>query len=366
LRHELPCLPQGANHGAANRFACEPNVSFPEQGKQLLELENDSFQFLSTEVSAMRLLVVLGLGVSLGLLAGPTSSGQEGGQKTKAIRGLGPVGPIKKLYTDFKFTEGAAADKEGNVYFNDIPNSTTYKVDLEGKRSVFRTETNRANGQKVNSQGEVVACEMGSGRVVAVSPDGKKVRVLASKYNGKRFNAPNDVVLDRQDNAYFTDPTFGAPTPLPQGKAAVYFIPTKGEVTRLLDALPNPNGIILSPDGKTLYVIPSGQPEMMAYPVEAPGKIGKGRVFCKLKQAPNSKFVGGDGCTIDVKGNLYITSALGLQVFDAEGQLLGILEFPETPANVCFGGADGKTLFVTARTSLYTAPMEVQGFNPLR
>ena len=129
----------------------------------------------------------------------------------------------------------------------------------------------------------------------------------------------------------------------------------------MIDNLPNPNGILLSPDHKTLYVIPSGQAEMMAYPVESPGKIGKGKVFCTLNQPKGVKNTGGDGAAVDAKGNLYITSRLGLQVFDSAGKYLGLIKLPEGPSNCKFGGKDYKTLFVTARTSLYTIPMEVAG-----
>jgi gluconolactonase len=282
------------------------------------------------------------------------------GEAPRPIPGIGPAGEIVKLHTNFKFTEGPAADRDGNVYFSDIPNERIHKVDAKGKLSVFREKSNRANGLMVNARGEIVACEM-AGQVVAYSPDGKERRVLADKYEGKRFNAPNDLVIDRQGGVYFTDPMFGAPTPLPQGKTAVYYIAPGGEVSRLIDDLPNPNGVLLSPDEKTLYVIPSGQAEMMAYPIESPGKIGKGKVFCKLKQKEEGGKSGGDGLTIDTKGNLYITSGLGLQVFNPSGDLLGIITLPEQPANVDFGGPEMKTLYVTARTSLYTIPMEATG-----
>jgi gluconolactonase len=211
-----------------------------------------------------------------------------------------------------------------------------------------------------NTKGELVACER-DGQIAAISADGKQRRVVAGEYMGKRFNAPNDLVVDRSGGVYFTDPSFRAPMPLPQGKTAVYYVTAKGEVTRLIDDLPNPNGVILSPDEKTLYVIPSGQAEMMAYPVTGAGKIGKGEVFCTLKQSEGKKGTGGDGLTIDIKGNLYITSQLGLQVFSPAGKALGIIAFPEQPANVTFGGKDVKTLFVTAQTSVYTVQMEATG-----
>lgn len=282
-------------------------------------------------------------------------------EEPTGIKGIGPTGKVVKLHSDFKFTEGPAADKEGNLFFSDVRDSKTYKIDRDGKLSVFREKTNSGNGMMFNAKGELVCCEMEAGRIVAVSPDGKEVRVLAEKFEGKRFNAPNDLVIDQDGGIYFTDPGFRAPEPLPQGKTCVYYLSPKGEVTRLIDDLPNPNGIILSPDEKTLYVIPSGQAEMMAYPVTSPGKLGKGSVFCTLKQRMEGGRSGGDGLTIDTKGNLYITSQLGIQVFNPKGELLGILEFPEQPANCTFGGKEMKTLFVTARTSVYAAPMEAVG-----
>ncbi len=309
-------------------------------------------------MSARKPLAMFVLALSLAVLSIHLLPAAD--ERPMRIEGIGPAGPITKLHTGFKFTEGPAADRNGNVYFSDIPNERIHKVDAEGKLSVFREKSNRANGLMLNAKGEIVACE-GAGQVVAYSPDGKSRRVLADSYDGKRFNAPNDLVIDRQGGVYFTDPWFGPRQPLPQGKTAVYYIAADGKVSRLIDDLPNPNGALLSPDEKTLYVIPSGQAEMMAYPVEAPGKIGKGRVFCTLKQRREGGKSGGDGLTVDEKGNLYITSELGLQVFAPDGKLLGIIALPEVPANVEFGGKDLKTLYVTARTSLYTIPMEVKG-----
>jgi gluconolactonase len=283
-----------------------------------------------------------------------------GAPDNKPIPGVGPTGPAVKLFTGFKFTEGPTADIRGNVYFSDIPAGTIYKVSTDGGKSVFTDKSRHSNGLMFNAKGELVACEM-DGQIAAWDVSSGSRRIVADKYDGNRFNAPNDLVIDRQDGIYFTDPAFSAPKPLPQGKTAVYYIDPRGKVTRLLDDLPNPNGVILSPDEKTLYVIPSGQAEMMSYPVEAPGKIGKGSVFCTLKQPEGKKGTGGDGLTVDAKGNLYITSQLGLQVYDPAGKLLGILRLPEVPANVDFGGPEFRTLYVTARTSLYTLPMEVRG-----
>src|SRR5436190_5369049 len=134
-----------------------------------------------------------------------------------------------------------------------------------------------------NAKGELVACEM-EGAIVAWDVAKTSRRVITAEYKGKRYNAPNDLVVDKSGGVYFTDPSFRAPKPLPQEKTAVYYVSAKGNVTRLLDDLPNPNGVRLSPDEKTLYVIPSGQADMMSYPVEAPGRIGAGKVYCTLKQ----------------------------------------------------------------------------------
>jgi gluconolactonase len=276
------------------------------------------------------------------------------------IPGIGPAGEVKKVHGGFQFTEGPTADREGNLFFSDVQGDKLYKVDAKGDLSTLLDPSHHTNGLMVNGAGKVVACEM-DGRLIEVDPKTKEVKSLADGYEGKRFNAPNDLVIDKAGGIYFTDPHFRAPMPLPQEVRAFYYRAPDGKVTRLGVVDSAPNGIILSPDEKTLYVIPSMQAEMLAYPVEAPGKIGKQRVFCSLKQASGKTNGGGDGLAIDVKGNLYITSALGVQVFSSEGSLLGILEFPEQPANCDFGGKDNKTLYATARTSLYAVPLEVAG-----
>src|SRR5581483_5926346 len=180
----------------------------------------------------------------------------------------------------------------------DIPAESIYRVGTDGSKSVFTASSHHANGLMFNGKGELVACEM-DGQLAAWDVAARSRRVIADGYEGKRFNAPNDLVIDRQDGVYFTDPEFRAPKPLPQGKTAVYYSDAQGKVTRLIDNLPNPNGVRLSPDERTLYVIPSGQAEMMAYPVEAPGRIGQGKVFCTLKQAEGQKNGGGDGVAMD-------------------------------------------------------------------
>ncbi len=275
------------------------------------------------------------------------------------IEGIGPAGKVEKLEGTYEFTEGPVWLND-SLYFTDIPKERIYRLAEDGNVSVFREKSGHANGLFAHASGEIYACQM-DGRLAAISANGKDERVLVDKYKDQRFNAPNDLVIDRGGGVYFTDPAFRAPKPLPQLKTCVYYYSPDGNVARLIEDLPNPNGVILSPDERTLYVIPSGQSEMMAYDVESPGKISGARKFCTLEQPPNSPPSGGDGLTVDTKGNLYITSKLGLQVYSPEGKMLGVIETPEQPANVTFGGKDLKTLYVTARKSVYAIPMHAQG-----
>jgi gluconolactonase len=270
-----------------------------------------------------------------------------------------PVGEIQKVQTGFSFTEGPAPDGDGNLYFTDIPKNRIHRLSPSGELSVFLEESQRCNGLMVDGRGRLIACQGGAGRVIAIDLKTKEITVLADKYNGKRFLAPNDLTLDRQGGIYFTDPRFGAGANA-QETEAVYYISPSGEVTRLIDDLKQPNGIHLAPDEKTLYVLPTGTVGLFAYPVEAPGKLGKPRKFDVVSS-------GGDGMAVDTAGNLYLTqmSLSGVLVVSPEGKRLGLIKTPEIPANCVFGGADFKTLYVTARSSLYAIPMPVKGYHYL-
>lgn len=281
--------------------------------------------------------------------------------RVQAADPIEPTGPVKLVQGGFAFTEGPAWDHESGVlYFSDIPNNSIHRLADDGKIEVFTDQSNHSNGLVVAADGRLLACQM-DGQVVAYYPATSKVTVLAKQFNGKRFNAPNDLVVDAEGGIYFTDPLFRAPTPLPQDVQAVYYIAKGGIVSRVTEGLAAPNGIGLSPDGKSLYVIPSQQAEMLVYNVDGPGKLSNGRTFCRLAQPEGMDASGGDGMAMDVEGNLYITSNLGIQIFDPQGEPRGLVKFPEQPANVTFGGAGRKTMYVTARTGLYSVEMPQAG-----
>lgn len=280
------------------------------------------------------------------------------------IPGIGPTGATGIIAAGFQFLEGPAFDGQRYLYFSDIPANRIYRWDAVSKvptaPEVFLEPAGTCNGLMLDGAGRLIACSM-EGKLIAIDIATKKVTPLAAEFKSARFNACNDLVVDRSGGVYFTDPRFRAPEPWPQVKEAVYYRSATGETKRIGDDFAAPNGVILSPDETRLYVIPSMDSTMVVFDVDSPGVVSNRRAFCKLEQPAGQKDKGGDGLTIDTDGNLYITSALGLQVFDATGLALGTIAVPEQPANVTFGGIGNSTLYVTARTGLYSIPTSAKG-----
>ncbi len=269
------------------------------------------------------------------------------------------TGEVTKVHGGFQFTEGPAYDGGKWLYFTDIPAQRIHRTD--GKvLEVFEERSGMANGLMFDGKGRLLVCRM-AGQLAAVDPVSRKSTVLADRFAGMRFNAPNDLVIDRGGGVYFTDPRFHAPTPLPQGVEAFYYRSAEGVVLRVGEGLAAPNGIILSPDEKTLYVVPTFEDHIAAYPVKSPGVLGPKRILCRLRCEPGKKVSGGDGLAVDVEGNLYVTSHLGVQVVRPDGVILGVVRFPEMPANCAFGGSGRRTLYATCRTGLYSVPMRIAG-----
>jgi gluconolactonase len=310
----------------------------------------------------LRLPNPLAVMVAAGLINVLSLSSQSIGQE-RATKSIEPVGEIETVHQGFAFTEGPTWDPRGNLYFSDIPNATIHRLEQGDKLSAFTTDSKHTNGIMIASDGRMLACQM-DGQVVAYDVNSGKETVLADTYNGNRFNAPNDLVIDTEGGIYFTDPLFRAPEPLPQGIQAVYYIAASGKVSRVTNQIAAPNGIGLSPDGKHLYVIPSQQSEMLVYDVTGPGQLTNGRTLCRVTQPAGKDGTGGDGMTVDVEGNLYITTNLGVEIFSPQGEKLGLVQFPEQPANVTFGGPKRTTMYVTARTGLYRVEMPIAGLKP--
>ena len=288
--------------------------------------------------------------LALVLLSGamaPTARGDG------AIPGIMTKGEVVRVQTGFVFTEGPTADAEGNVYFTDLRANKILKLDTKGNLSTFLEESQGTNGLGFDGKGRLIAAQGGAARIVAIDVATRQLTVLADKYDGKPLVRPNDLVVDRQGGVYFTDPEPGS----------VYYVAADGRVSRLIDDLPRPNGVILSPDEATLYVVPSGSPDVLAYPVEAPGKIGGSRVLARLAQAESGPARGGDGLAVDSAGNLYLAvpALKAIQVVSPAGKTLGMISVPEGPSNADFGGEDMRTLYITARTSVYAVATDVKG-----
>ena len=283
-------------------------------------------------------------------------------RSTKPAR-IKPTGKVEKVHDGFAFTEGPAWDPSGVLYFTDIPNKTIHKLAGDDKLSVFTDDSKTANGIFITADGRMLVCQM-EGQVVEYDQKSGESKILAKEYLGMRFNAPNDLVIDKEGGIYFTDPLFRAPQPLPQLIQAVYYIAPGGEVRRVTADIAAPNGIALSPDGKQLYVIPSHQSEMLVYDVDDPGVLSGMRTLCRVKQPEGKSDTGGDGMVVDVEGNLYITTHLGVQIFSPDGKRRGLVVFPEQPANVTLAGPDRKTMYVTARNGLYRVGMPIAGLPP--
>jgi gluconolactonase len=275
-----------------------------------------------------------------------------------------PTGPVELVQDGFAFTEGPAADAKGVVYFSDIPATTIHRISLDGEISVFTDDSKHTNGMIFTSDGRLIGCQMDGAIVQYDLRSGEVAKVLADSFEGKRFNAPNDLINDKVGGIYFTDPLYRAPEPLPQGIQTVYYIDDSGTVTRVTEGIAAPNGIALSPDASKLYVIPSMQAQMLVYDVLAPGKLSEPSVFCTVRQPVGQTSTGGDGMVVDETGNLYITTHIGIQIFSPAGAAIGLIETPQQPANVTFGGADRKSIFITARTGVYKAPMPIAGLPP--
>jgi gluconolactonase len=264
---------------------------------------------------------------------------------------VAPGAKIEKLAGGFVFTEGPAADGEGNVFFTDIPNNKIHKWSPAEGVSTFLENSGGANGLFFDKAGNLSACQMGDRKLVSIDKQGK-ITVLADKYNGKRLNSANDLWIDPKGGVYFTDPRYGRRDDLEQdGEHAYYLTPNRKKLIRVIDDMIRPNGLIGTGDGKRLYAADPGSGQTYVYKINADGSLSDKKLFA---------VEGSDGMTIDNEGNIYLTTD-AVQVYDSQGTHKETITLPERPSNVCFGGKDKHTLFITARTSFYSIKMLTKG-----
>ena len=288
--------------------------------------------------------------------------------------------------TIIAFTEGPAVDADGSVYFSDIWNSRIVKLAADGSQSVFRADSGRTNGNTFDPLGRLVSCEgaeMGPGgrrRVVRTDLKTGELTVLTERYEGVRYNSPNDVVVDSRGRIYFTDPCYGDRSLMEMEVEGVYRIDPNGSVTRILQQpdVQRPNGIAITPDDRTLYLVDSnpnvgGNRKIWAFDLSGNGAVANQRLVYDF--APGR---GGDGMRLDMEGNLWIAAGInrprhqgettdnpaGVYVVSPAGKLLGCIPVPEDLiTNLAFGGPGKKTLYVTAGKSLFKINTKMAGWS---
>jgi gluconolactonase len=282
-------------------------------------------------------------------------SGQDAPPPPSKI--LAPGAKVEKVAGDFIFTEGATSDDKGNVYFVDQDNNRIMEYDTKGKLTTFMQPSGYSNGMTFDGKGHLIAAADEKNELWSIDIKTKKATPLFNTYEGKLLNGPNDVwVHPKTGRIYLTDPYYARKWwnrgPKENPETVYMYDPTTKKLTRIIDDLTQPNGIIGTPDGRTLYVADIRARRTYAYDISADGSIGNKRLFAES---------GSDGLTIDSAGNIYMTVGRAVEVYDKAGTHLESIPVPENPSNVCFGGKDKRTLFITARTGFYAVKTVVKG-----
>lgn len=271
---------------------------------------------------------------------------------------IAPGATVEKLGTGYSFTEGPAADKNGNVYFTDQPNNKIIRWDAEtGAFTTFSDQSGRSNGMYFDAKGNLIACADMDNQLWSFDKSGKAT-VLIKDYEGKLLNGPNDLWIHPKGGIYITDPYFRrnywkrAPATQQDGQHLYYLTPDRSKLTRVDETLVQPNGLIGTPDGKKLYVADPGVKKVYVYDIQKDGSLANKTQFAS---------VGSDGMTMDNQGNIYVTGK-GVTVLDKNGNEIAQIPIQENwTANVCFGGKKHDILFITASKSVYAVKMNVKG-----
>lgn len=271
---------------------------------------------------------------------------------------------VTKLAGDMGFIEGPVWLRSGVLVFSDIPNDEMKQWSPAGGLTTYRKPSRNANGNTLDLAGNLITCEH-SGRRVALQPANGTLRTLVDTFEGRKFNSPNDAVVRSDGTIWFTDPEYGLKTnPTTKqregkeqpGNFVYRHDPKSGKTTAVVRDFVQPNGLAFSPDEKKLYVADSGTPRhIRVFNVATDGTVTGGQVFCTIDKG------GPDGIRVDRDGRVWSSTGDGVQIFAPDGTRIGRILVPESAANLCFGGADGKTLFITARKSLYSIQVSVTG-----
>lgn len=269
------------------------------------------------------------------------------------------AGTVEQVVTECAFTEGPAWHPDGYLLFSDIPNRRIIRVNQDGTFSDWLTESGGANGLICDQAGNVYACQGAEKRIARLrgAETGSVEAVITSEFEGLQFNQPNDLALDGQGGLYFTDPNYSQDPPT-QPEMGVYYVSPQGAVSRVLGAndFPRPNGVLVTPDGKSLIVASIEERKIIRYEITGSGELGEGQVLFTGDEELDGG--GPDGMALDSDGRIYATYK-SVVVLSAEGEFIGRIEIPEKPANCTLGGPEGNILYITARTSLYSVPMNV-------
>ena len=261
---------------------------------------------------------------------------------------------IEKVTANYRFSEGPAWSRDGFLLYSDVPRNKIIKYTPGEKPVFYREESNGASGNAFDERGRLYTCESAARRVTRTDKSGK-IEVLAEKWEGKRLNAPNDIVVRRDGHAWFTDPAFGSQLDARElDFFGVFHISPKGQLSVVAKQKGRPNGIALAPNGHILYVANSDERTVLAYDVDRNGVVTNERVLISgVEGVPG-------GLKVDEKGNIYV-ACKGIGVYTPQGKLLKQIEMSEPAANLSFGDADLKTLYITARTSVYRIRLDVKG-----
>ena len=258
---------------------------------------------------------------------------------------------LVEVRSGFGFLEGPVSDRSGDLHFTDINNNRIWRLTAGGEFEIAVEPANYPNGLTLDLDGSLLICEQGAQRVTRMDAAGA-VSVVADSYNGAPFNSPNDLWVHPDGSIYFTDPRYRIPAgPLTQPGEYVYRIaPDRQSVEAVVTDIPKPNGIVGTEDGRTLYLASTENAKIYRFDIAADGSLENRAEFADQ---------GSDGMTLDERGNVYLTWIGGVSIRNPEGAEIEFIETPQMPANVTFGGGDGRTLYLTARTSLYSLRMNV-------